>query len=290
MSSNPRIPFRMSGRHSRLAGPGGKPLIVHLVVNVEAWRFDQPMPRKIIPAPHGLEQVPDVPNFAWAEYGMRCGMPRLLEMFAERRLPASASINAAVVDLYPECADAMHAAGWEFIGHGLHQKSLQGETDEATLVKTALAKLEAFTAKRTRGWLGPGLKESLATPDILKAGGIDYVCDWVLDDVPVWMETAHGPLIAMPYSLEINDSIIYAVEKHSSPEIWQRARDAVTALEPELAQGARVFTVGLHPHLIGVAHRIGYLARILDLLQARDDAVFMTGSEIADWFVAAGSQ
>jgi peptidoglycan/xylan/chitin deacetylase (PgdA/CDA1 family) len=280
----------MSGRHSRLAGPGRKPLIVHLVVNVEAWRFDNPMPRKIIPAPHGLEQVPDVPNFAWAEYGMRCGIPRLLRMFAERGLPASASINAAVIDLYPECADAMRAAGWEFIGHGLHQKSLQGEADEATLVKTALARLEAFTAKRTRGWLGPGLKESLATPDILKAGGIDYVCDWVLDDVPVWMETAHGPLIAMPYSLEINDSIIYAVEKHSSPEIWQRTRDAVTALEPELAQGARVFTVGLHPHLIGVAHRIGYLARILDLLQARDDAVFMTGSEIADWFVATGSQ
>jgi len=290
MSSNPRIPFRMSGRDSPLAGPGGKPLVVHLVVNVEAWRFDNPMPRKIIPAPHGLEQVPDVPNFAWAEYGMRCGMPRLLQMFAARRLPASASINAAVIDLYPQCAEAMRMAGWEFIGHGLHQKSLQGEADEATLVKTALAKLQTFTGKRTRGWLGPGLKESLATPDILKTAGIDYVCDWVLDDVPVWMETAHGPLIAMPYSLEINDSIIYAVEKHSSPEIWQRTRDAVTALEPELAQGARVFTVGLHPHLIGVAHRIGYLARILDLLQARDDAVFMTGSEIADWFVATGSQ
>ena len=290
MSSNPRIPFRMSGPDSHIAGPGGKPLIVHLVVNVEAWRFDHPMPRKIIPAPHGLEQVPDVPNFAWAEYGMRCGMPRLLEMLGERKLPASTSINAAVIDLYPECASAMRAAGWEFIGHGMHQKSLQGEADEATLVKTALARLAAFTGKRTRGWLGPGLKESLETPDILKAGGIDYVCDWVLDDVPVWMETAHGPMIAMPYSLEINDSIIYAVEKHSSPEIWQRARDAVTALEPELAQGARVFTVGLHPHLIGVAHRIGYLARILDLLQARDDAVFMTGSEIADWFVAAGSQ
>jgi allantoinase len=134
------------------------------------------------------------------------------------------------------------------------------------------------------------LKESAETPDILKASGIDYVCDWVLDDIPVWMTTTHGPLIAMPYSLEINDSIIYAVEKHSSPEIWQRSRDAIAALEPELAHGARVFTIGLHPHLIAVPHRIGYLARILDLLQAREDAVFMTGSAIADWFMASGSR
>jgi hypothetical protein len=51
-----------------------------------------------------------------------------------------------------------------------------------------------------------------------------------------------------------------------------------------------VFTIGLHPHLIAVPHRIGYLARILDLLQARDDAVFMTGSGIADWFMASGSR
>jgi peptidoglycan/xylan/chitin deacetylase (PgdA/CDA1 family) len=290
MSSNPRVPYRMSDRESGLAGPGGKPLIVHLVVNVEAWRFDHPMPRKIIPAPHGLEQVPDVPNFAWAEYGMRCGMPRLLDMFTDRKLPVSASINAAVIDLYPDCAHAMRDVGWEFIGHGLHQKSLQGEADEAKLVATALAKLEAFTGRRARGWLGPGLKESAETPDILKASGIDYVCDWVLDDIPVWMKTVHGPLIAMPYSLEINDSIIYAVEKHSSPEIWQRSRDAIVALEPELARGARVFTIGLHPHLIAVPHRIGYLARILDLLQARDDAVFMTGSGIADWFMASGSR
>lgn len=287
MSSNPRIAYRMADRASGLPGPGGRNLIVHLVVNVEAWQFDHAMPRKIIPAPHGAEQVPDIPNFSWAEYGMRCGMPRLLDLFAERELPASTSINAGVIDLYADCAAAMLEAQWEFIGHGYHQRSIQAETDEAGLIAAALDRLEGFTGKRTRGWLGPGLKQTPHTPDILKRLGVDYVCDWVLDDVPVWMETDTGPMIAMPYSLEINDSIIYAVEKHSSPEIWQRARDAVEALGPELEHGARVFTLGLHPHLIAVAHRIGYLKRILDLLQERDDAVFMTGSQIADWFAEA---
>ncbi len=284
MSSNPRIPYEMATRSSGLPGPGGKNLIVHLVVNVEAWVFDAAMPRKILPGPHGHEQVPDIPNFSWAEYGMRCGMPRILDMFADRDLPASTSINASVIDLYPDCAQAMLDAGWEFIGHGMHQKSIQAEADEGALITAALDKLKVFTGSATRGWLGPGLRETADTPDLLKAGGVDYVCDWVLDDVPVWMTTRHGPLIAMPYSLEINDSILYAVEKHSSSEIFTRARDALEALTPELAHGARVFTIGLHPHLIGVAHRIGYLAKILDALEARSDVVFMTGSQIADWF------
>jgi len=287
--TNPRIPYQFSDA-TGLTPPDGKPLIVHLVVNVEHWRFDQPMPRKIVTAPHGAESVPDIPNYSWAEYGMRCGMPRLLRILGDRGLPASTSINAGVIDAYPACAEAMLEAGWEFIGHGMHQKSMQAEQDEAGLIQAALDKLEDFTGRRTRGWLSPGLKETDDTPDILKAAGIDYLCDWVVDDLPTWMKTAHGPLIAMPYNLEINDSIIYAVERHASPEMHRRLVDTLAVFDYELAQNSRVLALGLHPHLIGVPHRIGYLDKMLDALLARDDVVFMTGSQIADWFTAADAE
>ncbi len=287
MSSNPRIPYRLASARPTLVPPGGKPLILHLVVNVEHWQFDQAMPRKILTAPHGRESIPDVPNFGWVEYGMRCGMPRILEMFADRGVPASASINAGVVDAYPACAEAIHAAGWEFIGHGIHQRSVEAETDEAGLIAAALDKLKRFTGEPVRGWLSPGLRETFDTPDLLKAAGIEYVCDWVLDDLPCWMTTSHGPMIAMPYTLEINDSVIYAVERHSSLEMHQRLKDTLEAFDREPGREPRVLTLALHPHLIGVPHRIGYLAKMLDLLQIRDDTVFMTGGRIADWFVAA---
>ncbi|MFP6759460.1 MAG: polysaccharide deacetylase family protein [Alphaproteobacteria bacterium] len=285
--TNPRVPYRLADQRPPLPPPGGKPLIVHLVVNVEHWRFDHAMPRKIIPAPHGAEQVPDVPNFAWAEYGMRCGMPRILSMLTERGLPASTSINAGVVEAYPACAEAMLKAGWEFIGHGVHQRAVQGEDDEGALIARALEILRGFTGTAVRGWLGPGLRETANTPDLLKAAGIDYVCDWVLDDLPCWMTTELGPLIAMPYNVEINDSVIYAVEKHASPEMLRRLTDTLETFDGELAHNPRVMPIGLHPHLIGVPHRIGFLAKMLDLLGARDDVIFMTGSEIADWYGAA---
>ena len=285
--SNPRIAYEMSTDRPALSPPDGKPLIVHLVVNVENWVFDHAMPRKILTAPHGLEQVPDIPNYSWAEYGMRCGMPRLLDCFAERGLPASVSLNAGVIAAYPTVAEAMRTAGWEFIGHGLHQKSLQGEDDEAALIEQAIALIEDFTGTRPGGWLGPGLKESNDTPDILKKLGVEYLFDWVLDDLPCWMTTAHGPLMSVPYTLELNDSVIYAVEKHASPEMHRRFTDTLTLFDRELKSQPRVMTLALHPHLIAVPHRFVYLERMLDVLQARTDTIFMTGRGIADWYAAA---
>ena len=52
------------------------------------------MPRMIITPPHVRETDPDVPNSGWADYGMRRGLPRILDPLAQRCLPASTSINA----------------------------------------------------------------------------------------------------------------------------------------------------------------------------------------------------
>ena len=288
MTTNPRIPFQMASDRRPLPAPDGKPLIVQVVVNVENWRFDQPMPRKLITAPHGADSVPDVPNFAWAEYGMRVGMPRLLQVLGDRGVPVGCTMNAGVVSTYPRLSEAILEAGWEIIGHGLHQKALTGEASEAELIARALKILRDFTGTPVQGWLGPGLRETHDTPEHLKANGIRYVSDWVLDDMPCWMTTRHGPLIAMPYSLEINDSPLHAIQAQPSDEMLVRTRRSVAVLarEAEATGGARVLTVALHPHLMGVPHRIDTVAEVIDLLMARDDTVFMTGAAIADWYAA----
>ncbi len=64
MESNPRVPFQLSTERRKLAPPDGKPLIVHVVVNVEHWQFEQPMPRLIMTPPQGRGNVPDVPDFS----------------------------------------------------------------------------------------------------------------------------------------------------------------------------------------------------------------------------------
>lgn len=69
----------------------------------------------------------------------------------------------------------------------------------------------------------------------------------------------------------------YTAQKWSKAN-WQRLPRVLANGQP------RVLALGLHPHLIAVPHRIGYLHKMLDLLLARDDVVFVQGRQIADWF------
>ena len=54
--SNPRAVFKMSSEHAKLTPPSGRPLIIHVVVNIEYWAYDQPTPRTIVVPPHGTRQ------------------------------------------------------------------------------------------------------------------------------------------------------------------------------------------------------------------------------------------
>jgi hypothetical protein len=261
----------------------GKPLIVHIVVNVEYWPFDQPMPRKLMPGPHGADKVPDVPNFSWVEYGMRAGFPRIVDALKRRSLPVSTMLNANVIDVYPRAAETMLNEGWEFVGHGWTQKALQNEPDEAAVIDKCMEKIKDFTGKPMRGWMGAGLSETMHTPDMLKSRGVEYTCDWVIDDLPTWMRTKHGPLIAVPYSLDLNDSI-WAGWGLNSDAQYQRTVWTLETFEEELKHNCRVLVLPLHPHLVGVPHRMGWLHKILDMLLARSDTMFTTPSQIADWY------
>jgi allantoinase len=283
---NPRIPYRMSSERPPLPPLDGKHLIVQFVINVEYWPFDRPMPRTVLPAPHGGEATPDVPNFSWVDYGMRCGLPRLLDVLSD--VPVTVAMNASVLDAYPSAAQALHARGWEFIGHGLDQVAMHGVQDEAETVRAALDRLEQLTGRRPIGWLGPGLQETDNTPEVLSDAGIKYVLDWVIDDLPSWIQIAHGRRLAsLPYSLELNDSLLHAVQQQPSDELLRRLERTLTTFEREIADGqCRVLTVPLHPHLMGVPHRIGVLREVVAFLTRRDDTVVVDGQRLYEWFAS----
>ena len=86
---------------------------------------------------------------------------------------------------------------------------------------------------------------------------------------------------------ELNDVPIWVVQGQSSDELNKRLDATLRVFEREMTKQPRVLTFGLHPHLIGVPHRAYWFEKALDQLQARADTVFMTSSQIADWFVAA---
>jgi peptidoglycan/xylan/chitin deacetylase (PgdA/CDA1 family) len=288
-----RLAYRAAIDRPPLALPDGKRVALWPVVNVEHWLIDHPMPRQILVPPTAAPLLPDLPNWAWHEYGMRVGFWRLLAAFAERGLRPTLSINASVCEAYPRVAEAAHAAGWEFMAHGFHQVPTQRIADEPDMIARSIATITRFTGAPPRGWLGPGLTETLDTPDHLKAAGIEYLGDFVVDDRPCRVATRHGPLIALPYSVELNDIPLLAIQHHRADEFVERALSNLDRLVAEAGSdgplgGAKVMGFAIHPYITGVPHRIGLLERLLDAVTARDDVVVMQGSELLDWYLGTG--
>ena len=115
---------------------------------------------------------------------------------------------------------------------------------------------------------------------------MDYVFDWCLDDLPNWMRAAPRPLLALPYALELNDSVIHAVEKHATGEFGRRLDHTLNVYAREAAASGmpRVLTLGLHPHLMGVPHRYPDFEAMLDRLQRHSMTRFVTGAELYAWY------
>jgi len=285
MNPRDRVAYSAIIDRKKLQAPDGARLIVWPVVNVESWEIVRAMPRQVLPAPTGVPVIPDVPNWAWHEYGMRVGFWRLKAAFDELGIVPTLSINGDVCNQYPRVAQAAHESGWEFMGHGFVQMPMHQVEDQAAGIARTVQTIERFTGSPPAGWLGPGLTQTLDTVDLLRAAGIRYIGDWVLDDQPVPIRTAHGELIAMPYTVELNDIPMMAVQHHESEVLERRIRDSFDRLYQEGAEHVRVMCIAVHPFLSGVPHRIAYLERALRYVAGHPGVTFMTGRQILDWYL-----
>jgi allantoinase len=267
--------------------PGGARVVFWTIVNYEVWDIARPMARQVLPAPTGQVLIPDVPNWSWHEYGMRVGAWRFFELFARRGIRPTLAANARVCEDYPRVAEEARRLGWEFMGHGYDQLPIHQHADQAGMIKRSLDILERFAGKRPVGWLGPGLTQTLDTPDLLAAAGIRYIGDWVYDDEPTTIRTAHGPLVTLPYSVELNDIPMMIVQHHESDYLKRRAIDQFERLHAEGRERAKIMALAIHPYISGQPHRIKYLEAIYDHVAGFDGVLHWTGAEILDWYRSA---
>jgi hypothetical protein len=105
------------------------------------------------------------------------------------------------------------------------QAALHTVEDQRAVITESLKVLSDYCGKAPKGWLGPGLHETLDTLDHLAEAGFRFVCDWPLDEQPVTMKTSSHPVVAMPYNLELSDLPMMVVHQHESQAWLQRAID-----------------------------------------------------------------
>jgi peptidoglycan/xylan/chitin deacetylase (PgdA/CDA1 family) len=284
MRPNERLTYSAISERPPLHLPGGAKLAVWIIVNIEEWDITQTMPRTVLTPPAGGSPMPDIPNWAWHEYGNRVGFWRMLEVFDRFALPAVLAINGSAISAYEPIARAARERKWEFIGHGFSQRNMQRVENEAEDIGKTSKAIADFTGRAPRGWLGPGLTETWDTPDLLVEAGYEYVCDWVLDDQPTLLKTRTKPIINIPYTQECNDVAMMLIQHHKASEYYDRAVDQFEQLMHDSQNSARVMALVVHPYIMGAPHRLKYFRQVLAKITAVEGVIFWTGEQILDWY------
>ncbi|WP_404480435.1 allantoinase PuuE [Novosphingobium sp. BL-52-GroH] len=205
------------------------------------------------------------------EYGSRAGFWRLHRLFAERDMPVTVFGVATAMEMNPQAVDAMLAAGWEIASHGYRWIDYQyvAEDIERDHIAKAVALHEKLTGQRPLGWYQGRTSPNTARL-VAEEGGFAYDADSYADDLPYW-DTRYGkPQLIVPYTLDVNDMKIVALNGFTEGEqFFRHMRDTFDQLREE---GGRMMSIGLHARIAGKPGRARWLARFLDHVIESGDA------------------
>ena len=234
--------------------PGGKRLAFCITTNVEVFAFGTGQGHD--PAKTGEPQ--NQRNYSWRDYGNRVGIWRFFELAEELGLPLAHNTNSLLYDYCPQIMDRMRARGDEIVAHGrTNAETLRGmwEADEERLIREVTETFARHEGRAPTGWMGSGAYENAYTADLLKEAGYKYLMDWPMDDQPIWMRTRSGPILSVPYPVELNDSQQNIHRKHSAREFCDMVVDQFEEMIEECARRPLVLNVSVHPYVFGQPYR-----------------------------------
>jgi allantoinase len=205
-------------------------------------------------------------NYSWRDYGNRIGVWRLLELLDELKLPAAHNTNSLVYEYAPQVMAAIRKRGDEVVAHGrTNAENMRGvwQPDEERILREVTDTIARHEGKPPAGWMGSGAYETAHTPDLLKEIGYKYLLDWPMDDQPVWLRTRAGPILSVPYPIELNDSQAIVHRKQGAAEFCDMIVDQFDEMAEQCERHPLVMNVSVHTYVFGQPFRLRRLRAAL---------------------------
>ena len=287
MKDNPAL-YDYWPYHNRpkIQWPNGAKLAFWVAPNIEFYELNPPVNpyRKAWPRPN-----PSLPGYTIRDYGNRVGHSRQMNLLEKYGIRGSMSLSTAVCDHHPEIIELCMERNWEFFSHGIYNTRYTyglSEDQEREMILDSMETIERHTGKKPAGYLAPALSHSEVTLDLFaEAGGI-YTCDLFHDDQPTPVRTRSGAkFISVPYSLEMNDTIAYAVNKVEPRRYGQMIKDNFDRLYLEGSESGTVMCIPTHNYQVSCPHRMKAFEEALEYITGHSDVWITTGREIADYFM-----
>lgn len=242
------------------------------------------------------------------------GVERILKLLRREAIPATFFIPGHTVETYPASVAAILADGHEVGHHGyLHENpaALETREREREVLLRGLESLRTVAGVVPTGYRSPAWDNSPHTVELLVEHGFRYESSLMADDfTPHWCRVGDGAppdgpyrfgervdLVEMPVSWVLDDFPHFEFVKSGGSlypglsagskvqEVWE---DEFRFMRREVPGG--VFTLTMHPEVIGRGHRMLMLERLIASLRSHEGVAFAAlGAAAEAWRTGAST-
>ncbi len=271
----------------KISWPNGARLAFWVAPNIEFYELDPPKNPSRTPWPH---PYPPVPGYSIRDWGNRVGHMRQMKLLDKYGIRGSISLSTALITHHPEIIELCKERDWEFFSHGIYNTRYtygMSEAQERSMILESMEAIEKAVGRKPAGYLAPALSHSEVTVDLFAELGGLYTCDLFHDDQPTPVRVRGGQkFVSVPYSLELNDTIVYVVNKIEPRRYGQMIKDSFDRLYAEGAMSGTVMCIPTHNYQVSCPHRMKAFEEALEYITGHRDVWVTTGREIAEHYLA----
>lgn len=278
----------------KIQWPNGAKLAFWVAPNIEFYELNPPSNPQRSPWPH---PYPAIAGYGIRDYGNRVGHARQMMLLEKYGIRGSISLSTALCDHHPEIIELCKERSWEFFSHGIYNTRYtygMTEDQERTMIRDSVESIYKHTQQKCAGYLAPALSHSDSTIDLFAEVGSElfgdeagfYTCDLFHDDQPTPVHTRSGKrFVSIPYSLEMNDTIAYVVNKVEPRQYGKMIRANFDRLYQEGSESGTIMCIPTHNYQVSCPHRIKAFEETLEYITGHSDVWVTTGREIAEYYL-----
>lgn len=267
-----------------MAWPNGRKVAVSVTVMFETWS-DDAAPSYSVQTSHLKSGTVDHAGKAWATYGGRVGVWRLIRTLDDLQIPATFFANARCTEQYPDAVKQIVRSGHDLSGHAYTQDQLLAYMTPEEQFKTitkSVELLESCGGKKVTGWGSPVMAFTPDTAGLLAKAGLKWTCDVTYADMPIRIHTPHGIVAGVPTS-DFSDNRLLRGNPQELIDVYKGTFDYLAENEP-----MSMLTMVIHCQFGGRPLVTSALRNLLKYFQSSPDVWFARHEELANWVLSTG--